>query len=143
MTSQLLKDGVWKIPALAVSVVPKFACSVCAAGYSAVLSSLGVTFLLTAPYAFPLTAVLLAVAVGSMGVGSPRRTWGPLVMAIVASGLILPGKFAFESNVLVYFGLGLLVVASVWNWVARRRMNNFCECLPQKTVLVNEGIEED
>ena len=42
------------------------------------------------------------------------------IVALVASAAVLIGKFYLESNALVYGGVGLLVVASLWNAFPRR-----------------------
>ena len=49
-----------------------------------------------------------------------RRGLGPFLIGLVAAMGILLGKFVWESNVTVYRGVGMLVVASVWNAWARR-----------------------
>jgi len=40
------------------------------------------------------------------------RCW---LVGTIAAGLILADKFSFESNLIFYAGLGLLVLASAWN----------------------------
>jgi hypothetical protein len=115
----------WKdafgVPAVGFSLLPKFVCPVCSPGYSALLSALGVGFLASTRYLLPLTTVLIGVAVASLFVGaSNRRGRAPFWMGVVASAVILFGKFWIDAATVTYVGVGLLVIASVWNAVPRK-----------------------
>lgn len=47
---------------------------------------------------------------------APRRGgYGPFVVGVVAACLLLVGKFVLEFDLGTYGGIGLLIVASVWN----------------------------
>jgi hypothetical protein len=92
------------------------------------LSALGLSFLLDTAYLFPLTAVLLAVALGALGLGARKRKgYGPFVLGLAASTVVLAGKFAFESDTAMYCGLAILVGASIWNaWPVRTNLRHAC-----------------
>jgi hypothetical protein len=126
----------WKnvagVPAVGFSLLPKFVCPVCSPGYAALLSALGVGFLASTRYLLPLTALLLAVAVASLFVGAPnRRGRAPFWTGTVGAVVILFGKFWVDAATVTYAGVGLLVLASVWNAVPRRTTADFCgACLP-------------
>src|SRR5260370_1276844 len=91
------------------------------------LTSVGLGFLISTPYLFPLTVAFLAVAVASLGFrASSRRGLGPLCMGVAAAAVILGGKFYLESTTATYAGVGFLVVASVWNsWAGPSKLIAF------------------
>lgn len=104
------------LPGVAVAVLPKLACPACWPAYAGLLSSVGLGFLITTTYLFPLTAAFLILAVGALAFrAQTRREFGPCAAGLVGATLVLVGKFAFDSNVVMYSGIGLLVAASVWN----------------------------
>ena len=77
MISRSWKDGVLALPAIGASLLPKFICPVCSPAHAALLSSLGLGFLISTTYLLPLTLVLLSLAVGSLFVrASGRRRRG-------------------------------------------------------------------
>jgi len=90
-----------------------------------VVSSLGVGFLASTRYLLPLTTVLLTLALASLFIGAAaRRGRRPFWIGMAAATFILMGKFAFDSARVMYAGVGLLVLASVWNAIPRR--TDFC-----------------
>ena len=108
------------LPGIAFSLLPKLACPACWPAYAGLLSTLGLSFLLSTSYLLPLTGVFLLIAVAALAYrASTRRGYLPAVFGTLAAGVILVGKFQFESNLLMYAGLALLVLASIWNnWPA-------------------------
>lgn len=84
--------------------------------YAGLLGSMGLAFLLQTVYLLPITVIALVVVVGALGFRAPRRRgYGPFVVGVVAACLLLVGKFVLEFNLGTYGGIGLLIVASVWN----------------------------
>ena len=60
--------------------------------------------------------MFLLIAVAALAYRAPaRRGYAPAVFGTLAAGAILVGKFQFESNPLMYAGLALLVLVSIWN----------------------------
>lgn len=103
-------------PAFGVALLPKIACPAYWPAYAGVLGSLGVSFLIDARYLFALTATFLAVALFFLGFrASRRRGYAPLALGLVASVLLLIGKFHLESDPAMFGGVGLLMIASLWN----------------------------
>lgn len=103
-------------PAFGVALLPKIACPACWPAYVGVLSSVGVSFLIDARYLFALTVAFLVVALFFLGFRAERRRgYGPLALGLVASALLLIGKFYFESDPAMFSGVGLLMIASFWN----------------------------
>jgi hypothetical protein len=67
-------------------------------------------------YLLPLTVLLLALALAALGYRARgRRGYGPLAAGSVAAALLVLGKFALDSNGVVYAGVGALIAASLWN----------------------------
>src|SRR5258708_6404881 len=121
MKTRIVKHGLLALPGVGVSLLPKLMCPACWPAYSALLSSVGLGFLISTPYLLPLTVLFLAVAVGSLGFrASSRRGYGPFWVGVAAATLILVGKFYLESIPTAYAGVGLLIAASVWNTWPRR-----------------------
>lgn len=104
------------LPGVGVSLLPKLACPLCWPAYAGVLTSIGLGFLISSAYLLPLTAGVLALALGAMAFGAKNRHgYGPFLLGLVASGGVLLGKFLSDSQPATYGAIGLLVVASLWN----------------------------
>ena len=143
MSSRTWKRGVFGLPAVGLSLLPKVVCPMCSPAYAALSSALGVGFLASTRYLFPLTTVLLSVAVASMFIGATtRRGRGPFWTGVAAAAGILFGKFSLDSARVMYAGVGLLVVASVWNAFSRHTTETFCGgCLPTEDRSPRPGRE--
>lgn len=69
--------------------------------------------------------------------GHKRRAYGPLVLGIIGSTLLVVGKFQFDSKFALYSGVVLIIGASAWNaW--RRKTVTVCD-LPGKTTACPYG----
>ncbi len=125
------------VPAFAVALLPKVACPACWPAYAGVLSSLGVSFLIDTRYLFALTAAFLTVALFFLGFRARhRRGFGPFVLGLIASAVLLIGKFYFESDPAMFTGVGLLMLASFWNsWPRKLAASPECSaCSPATPV---------
>lgn len=109
------------LPGVGFALLPKLACPACWPAYAGILGSLGLGFLIGTRWLLPLTAVFLAVAVGALAYRArERHGLQPFALGIAAAGLVLAGRFAFDSESAIYGGLALLVTASFWNtWPVR------------------------
>ena len=129
MANRTWKETALAVPGVGVSMLPKVICPVCSPAYAAVFSSLGLGFLVSTTYLLPVTVVFLAVAVCALAFrASSRRGLRPFWIGVIAAGSVLAGKFWLDSQTIAYAGVGLLVVASVWNVIPRRAI--ICSCLP-------------
>ena len=100
------------LPAVGTAMLPKLTCPLCFPAYAAILSALGIEFVDYTPYLLPLTALFLTIAMTVL-VFQGRRTGNmmPLVLGIIASLLVLYGKFYLAADGLTTGGIILLVVA--------------------------------
>jgi copper chaperone len=114
------KGSLLSIPPILASLIPTVTCPLCITAYTALLSTLGLGFLMSSTYLLPLTVILLAAAVAALGYEAVRRgVWGPFVLCLCGSALILTGKFLFASQPPTYAGVLLLFASSIWNLVPR------------------------
>lgn len=121
MISSLWKHTLLTIPGVGVSLLPKLICPVCWPAYAGIVSSLGLGFLIGTAYLLPMTAAFLVVSAGALGFRArQRRGYRPLWIGLLASIIVLVGKFQLESAAITYTGVALLVIASVWNIWPRR-----------------------
>ena len=112
------------IPGVGVSLLPKLACPFCWPAYASLLSSVGLGFLISTKYLFPITAAFLAVALGAPAFRAHRRRgFAPFVLGFLLAVGVLVGKFWWESNIVIYAAVGLLVIASMWNVWPHRGAN--------------------
>jgi hypothetical protein len=110
------KSTLLSAPAILASLIPSMTCPLCVTAYTALLSTLGLGFLMSSSYLLPLTVVMLAVAVAALGFEALKcGTWGPLVLSLFGSAMILIGKFLLASAPATYAGVALLLAASIWN----------------------------
>ena len=89
------------------------------------LSALGVEFVDYTPYLLPITVVALGVALFGLGWRAhARRGYVPFAVGVVASVVILIGKFGLNSDTAAYVGAAALIGATVWNlWPRHERAN--------------------
>jgi hypothetical protein len=124
------KQSLLALPSVGVSILPKLACPACWPAYAGLLSSVGLGFLISTVYLLPLTAAFLVLTVAALLFrANKRRGYGPFVLGLVAGSAVLLGKFAWESNLIMYSALGLLVIASLWNaWPLRDLPSEAATC---------------
>jgi len=122
------KQTLVAIPGIGVSLLPKLACPLCWPAYAGLLSSIGLGFLISTRYLLPLTAAFLALALAALAFRAGKRHgYGPFLVGLLASLLVVIGKFEWESNPAVYGAIGLLILAALWNaWPTRDPQNLTC-----------------
>lgn len=138
MTNRTWKQNLLAAPGVGLSLLPKIACPVCWPAYAGLLSTIGLGFMVpNLTYLLPLTVAFLLIAVGTLAFRARRRRgYVPFALGILAAGFILLGKFYLASNPVLYVGLGLLILASVWNsWPIASR----CICAPATETLPHSG----
>lgn len=113
------------LPAVGGALLPKLTCAACWPAYAALLSALGVEFVDYTPYLLPITVAALGVALFGLGWRArTRRGYVPFSVGVIASIVILVGKFGLDSDTAAYLGAAALIGATVWNlWPRRERAN--------------------
>ncbi len=134
------KRNLLAVPGMGVAFLPKLACPACWPAYAGLLSTVGLGFLGATRYLLPLTAVFLLVSVGILAFGAKRRRgYKPSILGILAAALLMYGKFSLASDPVLYAGLGILILASVWNsWPLPLR----CECAPSAGLKPSGALKE-
>jgi mercuric ion transport protein len=133
------KRNLLTLPGILLSVLRIGGCPACWPVYAGILSSLGLSFLLSSHYLVPLTALFLLIALFTLGFRArTRRGYGPFAAGLIAAALILGGKFSLEANALAYFGLALLISSSFWNSWPQKTVAARCpKCAPSDAELIN------
>src|SRR3979490_3201500 len=87
------------VPGIGVALLPKLGCPLCWPLYAGILSSVGLGFLISARYLFPVTAAFLLLALCVLAFrAKQRRGMGPFLLGLLASATVLTGRFYFDSN---------------------------------------------
>ncbi len=119
------------LPGVGVALLPKLACPMCWPAYAGILSTLGLSVLLSAEYLFAITLMFLVISVAVLAFrATQRHGYGPTALGAAGSVLVLLGKFRFESSALMYCGLAILAAASLWNGWPRKTASTCQQCVP-------------
>ncbi|SRR6266852_531017 len=123
------KQSLMTLPGVGVSILPKLACPACWPAYAALLSSVGLGFLISTVYLLPMTVALLSLALAAIAFRAKLRNgYGPFLLGLVAATAVLLSKFVWESKPTMYSAFGLLVVASLWNAWPRHAPSEVAMC---------------
>lgn len=133
------------LPGVGVALLPKLSCPVCWPAYASILSTLGLSFLLSGSHLLSVTMLFLVISVGSLAYRRQERFgYGPALVGALAAAIVLLGKFGFESKAATYSGLALLAAGSLWNgWPQRSARRNTCpQCVPADEHVTRLGAKE-
>ena len=137
------KRAVGILPGVGVALLPKLTCPMCWPAYAGLLSTLGLGFLISERYFFTLTAAFLLLSVTALAFrASERRGYGPAALGLLAVVLILASKFELDSLPLMYSGVGLLLLSSIWNSFPRRAETPCPKCVPSDSGLIQLSAQE-
>ena len=128
MATRPLRQAVLAAPGIGIALLPKLACPLCWPAYAAVLSSLGLGFLISAAYLLPVTIGFLTLTLVALAFrANRRRGYGPVGLGLVGAASVLMGKFDLESTPAFYGGIVILGTSAVWNAWPRREVES-CPC---------------
>lgn len=120
--------GLWG-PAVGIAFLPKLVCPACWPAYAALAGALGMPFLWETRFLLPITGFALGLVIGMLAWRArERRGYGPALLGVAASGVIVIGKFVLSSNPAAYAGASVLLAACVWNTWPRRRSAGTAPC---------------
>ena len=104
------------IPGILASLLPAASCPLCWGAWAGVLSAAGFSFLFQRIWIIPLMIIFLSISLFAMGHRARQRHgFGPLTAGIVATIFMFIGKFVWPLGWLLYIGVGMLLIASIWN----------------------------
>src|ERR1051326_1920273 len=126
MRAGKLRQAALAFPGIGVALLPKLACPLCWPAYAAILSSVGLGFLISTTYLLPITIVFLTLTLTVLVLrAAERHGHAPFGFGLIGATAAVIATFTLQSNSMCYVGIGVLVVASVWNaWP--RRMRESC-----------------
>ncbi len=116
MAERTARNGrvVLGIPVSALAALP--VCPACYPAYAGVLSALGLGALANTAAQTMLTALLLSVAlIALLYRAKSRRGLGPFMVGVTATLVVVVSKFVLGFDGGTYVGVGVLVVAGIWN----------------------------
>ncbi len=112
------------LPGIGAVLLPNVTCPACWPIYAGILSSLGLGFLMTGPYFYLFTGILLSVSLSSLAYkAKSRRGYLPFWIGLSGAVIIIAGKYNALSDYIFYSGALLLIVASIWNNIPTRKSN--------------------
>ena len=145
MTTHAAKRGLLALPGIIFSVFPTVVCPACWPAYTGLLSAVGLPFLPTSTYLLPITVVFLFVTVTALGFRASRRQgYGPFLLGVAAAMVVLLSRFVLNVQAGTYVGVGLLIVASLWNSVPRRTAVSLScmHCAPPGNEATTKSVNE-
>ena len=125
--------GLISLPGALAGLLPVAVCPLCLPAFLGFLSAIGLGFLLQARFLLPFIVSLLILALAWLAYKAHRRRGcGPLAVGVAASGIILMSKFLLNFEPAIYFGVALLIGASIWNaWPRKADHTSPCSsCIP-------------
>ena len=125
-----IKEIVTTIPSFLVTAVvalPVLACPACLPLYAGFLSAIGLNFIDYTPYIKPTVIFLLLLSlIPLFWKAETRNGYGPFILGLFSSAVIIIGKFYLEEDIIFYSGTALLIIASIWN--IKRKDKNSSSC---------------
>jgi hypothetical protein len=102
--------------AILIALLPK--CPLCLAAWLGIIGSTSISSWVNRVWGAPLTAGFLSIAIGTIA----RRAWRrrdsrPLWLGLLGGAALLYGKCIVSAPLLLFAGLGLMIVAGFWNRV--------------------------
>tara|TARA_B100001248_G_C27381996_1_gene457484 strand:+ start:1135 stop:1833 length:699 start_codon:yes stop_codon:yes gene_type:complete len=113
-------------PGVGAALLAKAACPLCYPAIAGFLSSIGLGFLFKGAYFYLLVAFFLGVALFGLGFkAKSRRGYGPLYLGSFGAALAIVFHY-LTNDYVFYFGIGILIIASIWNLIPVRKHCDAC-----------------
>ncbi len=118
----MIKRILTALPGIGAALLPNASCPACWPIYAGILSSLGLGFLMTGPYFYLFIGILLSISLFSLAYkAKTRRGYLPFWMGLLSAVIIIAGKQYALSDYVFYSGAILLIMASIWNNIPKKR----------------------
>ena len=113
-------------PGVGAALLAKASCPLCYPAIAGFLSSIGLGFLFKGAYFYILMSVFIGVTLFGLGFkAKSRRGYTPLYLGIVGSVTALIFHYR-QNDYLFYFGIGILIFASIWNLIPMKQNCTAC-----------------
>jgi hypothetical protein len=110
------------LPAVALVLLPK--CPMCLMAWFGLMGAFDLSPWVTRLWGMPLSLTLLGMAMAALLMRARRcRDWRAAALGLAGSLLILSGRFLLETPVLLYGGLIILALATLWSTRLRPRQD--------------------
>lgn len=117
------------VPGIFAALLPTLTCPACWPAYAGLLSSMGIGFFNYSTYLLPIsTALLILALIGLAYKAKQRHGYWPLLIGTFGSVVILVSKFVYDYEIIVYIGVGILIIASIWNALPVKTKENEHYC---------------
>ena len=109
------------LPGALLPLLPSATCPVCLGAYAGVISAIGLGFVINERVLVPLIALFLGINIVSVAWSTrSHRRREPLLGTLLGSAAVVVGRLIWHVHLLVYSGVALLLVASLFNlWLKR------------------------
>jgi len=122
------KEHLTGIPAI-LAIIIGVLCPLCILAPILLTAGLGSILALVAPWFAPLLLVLVAISlVGFFLSYRTHRNSLPLILTLIAGGLMYYGRYINYNNTAAYLGGALLIVAIGYDWWIRRNNKECFDC---------------
>lgn len=111
------------VPAIGAVLVPGLTCPACWPAYAGLLGSFGLGFINYTPFLLPLTALFLVLALSPLIYKATRGAgYKALLLGSVGAVLTISARFIIDLPSVMYVGITLLIVASIFNAFPKRKV---------------------
>lgn len=110
-------------PAAVIAFLPSATCPLCIAAYAGALSAVGLGVVFNAHVQVAVMLVFLVIGVGTVAWSARSHGHrGPTGVSIAGAAAFVVGRILWTVTPLLYAGVALLLVGSLWNlWLKRPR----------------------
>lgn len=111
------------IPATMIAIFPSVFCPACYPALAALLSSFGLGFFASEAVIQPLTVIFLLIALLALFYQSYKlKKYGSFGVGVIGTLGIYAGHYLFSSLVVTYVSVALLIGASIWNLMNKKKI---------------------
>ena len=112
-----------QLPGTVLPLLPSATCPACLGAYAGLVSALGIGFLFKTEVLFPLIIVFLSLGITEAALSARKhRHRPPFIATLAGSAAVVAGRLVWNIPILLYGGVILLALSSLWTvWLNRGR----------------------